>query len=72
VPFAYFYEDMPDKLQNTLRSAKPLAGETTEGDIMLTRETLELVRPYYQIESGNIRTSIRKLLKAMAAESWKS
>ena len=72
VPVSYFFEDIPEGLEKLPPHSKPRLVDEDSDDIMLKRETLELVRPYYQIESGNIRTSIRKLLKAMAAESWKS
>ena len=69
VPVSYFYEDMPDEHGKSPRSARPPAGEDPELGIMNKRETLKLVRGYYQIEDGNIRTCVRELLRAVAAES---
>jgi len=72
VPISYFYEDMPEELQNAPQTGKRPAGEEPQLDTMNKRETLELVRAYYQIKDENIRTCLREFLKAMAAESQKS
>jgi len=50
-------------------SKKRAAQKDSESDVMLKRETLELVRGYYQLKNTNVRNRIRELLRAMAEDS---
>ncbi len=55
VPVSYFFDD----LDEGSRRGRP-------DDIMLKRETLELVRAYYRISDPAARKGLRKLVQAMA------
>jgi transcriptional regulator with XRE-family HTH domain len=65
VPVGFFFEDMPD---TAMAGARPGAGSElpVEGDLMLKRETLELVRAYYRINEPHVRRRLFDLTKALA------
>ncbi len=56
VPVSFFFDDFDDG-----------AGARSRDDILLKRETLELVRAYYRIGDPAVREGLRKLTKAMAS-----
>ncbi len=70
VPIAYFFEDMPNSVQE--KSPSKLMGMATppavdyEPDPMAKRETLELVRAYYKIPDPAVRKRIFELTKSIA------
>ena len=72
VQISYFFDDMTD---DTMRSSprRVSRGETIDfdkdnaRDPMARRETLELVRTYYLIESSKVRKSISEMVKSLAA-----
>ena len=63
VPVSYFYEDMPKNLPNQRRTKSKKTNE--DSDPMTKRETLELIRAYYRIQSPEIREEIRALAKSL-------
>jgi transcriptional regulator with XRE-family HTH domain len=70
VPVSYFFEEMPDELATHAGRFK--AGlrdqdqEEIERDPLIKRETLELVRAYYRIESPRVRKRVFELAKSLA------
>ena len=72
VQISYFFDDMTD---DTMRSSprRVSRGENTDldddnvRDPMARRETLELVRTYYSIESSKVRKRISEMVKSLAA-----
>ena len=74
VPVSFFFDDMPEKLDNSdrrreieMRSFK--AGAQGLGDPMAQRETLELVKAYYSIEDPAVRRRIHEIMRALAADT---
>ena len=71
VPIDYFFEGMPPEIAAVSPAtkgrgkAKKLPGY--ESDIMVKRETLDLVRAYYKIEGADVRKGVYQLTKAMGA-----
>ncbi len=55
VPVSYFFDDLDEE-----------AGAWSPDDVMLKRETLELVRAYYRIGDPAARKGLFELTKAMA------
>ena len=72
VQISYFFDDMTD---DTMRSSprRVSRGENIDfdddnvRDPMARRETLELVRTYYSIESSKVRKRISEMVKSLAA-----
>ena len=72
VEISYFFDDMTD---DTMRSSprRVSRGENIDldddnvRDPMARRETLELVRTYYSIESSKVRKRISEMVKSLAA-----
>lgn len=70
VPVSFFFDDMPDDVKQ--RDATPLqvpADEEAPGaepNPLNRRETLELVRAYYRIQSARMRKRMFELVKAVA------
>ena len=72
VQISYFFDDMTD---DTMRSSprRVSLGENIDfdddnvRDPMARRETLELVRTYYSIESSKVRKRISEVVKSLAA-----
>ncbi|EPY01672.1 transcriptional regulator [Magnetospirillum fulvum MGU-K5] len=74
VPVSYFFDDMSDAVQNlspvnVIKGSVGLSEEpaTFEADPMTKRETLELVRAYYNITDPQVRKRVYELAKALAA-----
>ena len=42
-----------------------------EPDLMIKRETLELVRAYYKIEDADVRQRVSQLTKTLGADAGK-
>ena len=67
----YFFEDMPTAVAaippatKGRGKAKKLPGSAP--NLMVKRETLELVRAYYKIEDADVRKGVYQLTKAMGA-----
>ena len=72
VQISYFFDGMTD---DTMRSSprRVSRGENIDfdddyaRDPMARRETLELVRTYYSIESSNVRKRVSEMVKSLAA-----
>lgn len=67
VPVSYFFDDMPTTAGDARRAAPGLAEahEPFEADPLAKRETLELVRAYYQIRSPQTRKRLFELVKSL-------
>ncbi len=61
VPVSYFYDDMPAD-----QAGPAPSGNGQEPDVLLKRETLELVRAYHRITDHKARHQILKMVKALA------
>jgi transcriptional regulator with XRE-family HTH domain len=66
----YFFKDMPAEAE----ASSPAAGgdkakelPNYEPDPMVRRETLELVRAYYNIEDADVRKRVYELIKGLGA-----
>lgn len=70
VPVSFFFDDMPLEIsENTPGNDSELAEASTESyaaDPLAKRETLELVRAYYQIDEPAVRKRLFDLAKALA------
>jgi transcriptional regulator with XRE-family HTH domain len=64
VPVSFFFEEMVPVEQRSSGLAE--STERYEGDPMLKRETLELVRAYYKITDPHVRRRLFDLAKALA------
>ncbi len=64
VPVSFFFEEMAPSDPRASGLAEP--AERYEGDPMLKRETLELVRAYYKITDPHVRRRLFDLAKALA------
>ncbi len=66
-----FFEDMPPEVEARSPTAKKRGKAkklpSYEPDPMTTRETMELVRAYYQIENADLRKRLREMFKALGA-----
>jgi len=67
VPVSYFFEDMPAAAAGNRPAAPGLAEarEPFEADPLAKRETLELVRAYYQIRNPQTRKRLFELVKTL-------
>jgi transcriptional regulator with XRE-family HTH domain len=64
VPISFFFDDMPETM--TGAGAALLENQAPFGDdIMSRRETLALVRAYYQIADPSLRKKVFNLIKSM-------
>ena len=70
VPVSFFFDDMPPEIsESTPGNDSELAEASTESyaaDPLAKRETLELVRAYYQIDEPAVRKRLFDLAKALA------
>ena len=73
VPIAHFFDDMPTAVAASSPANKKRGGAkkppSYELDPMATRETLELVRAYYQIRDPEIRKHLFEMTKTLGARS---
>ncbi|QQP92007.1 helix-turn-helix transcriptional regulator [Skermanella sp. TT6] len=71
VPVAYFFDDMPDEtaavMSTRLSGGSRALGESPLGsDILLSRETTELVRAYYSITDVDVRRRALDFLRTVS------
>ena len=69
VPVSFFFDDMPPEVAEELTShPAQMSAEGAEhsADILLKRETLELVRAYYRIKDEKLRRKVYELTKTLA------
>ena len=75
VPVSYFFDDMSDDTQaqsplNIIKGAPVLLlSPATVEDPMAKRETLELVRAYYNIDDPLVRKRVYELAKTLGGET---
>ncbi len=71
VPVNFFFEDMPTAVTAispaTKRRGKAKKLPSIEPDLMVKRETLELVRAYYKIEDADVRQRVYQLITGLGA-----
>ncbi len=68
VPVNFFFDDMPKDVaskSNAASSGPPEGAEAFDPDIVSKRETLELVRAYYKIDSPQVRKRLFELVKVL-------
>ena len=68
VPVNFFFDEMPKELASKSGGASRGASDGAEvfdPDIVSKRETLELVRAYYKIESPLVRKRLFEMVKAL-------
>jgi len=72
VPTTFFFDGLPDDdMANTQlagfsdKGQDPFQGE----DLMVKKETIDLIRAYYNIEDTSLRKQIMEMAKAMASSS---
>ena len=71
VPISYFFEDFDDgetKHYGMAGMAESSMPEFEHEDQLSTRETMEMMRAYYQIPSKTVRKRIFELIKSLASE----
>jgi transcriptional regulator with XRE-family HTH domain len=70
VPVSFFFDDMSDDTKDHSPRKMKVGGAGEVGDApldpMARRETLELVRAYYQITNTGVRKRITEMVKAVA------
>ena len=70
VPVSFFFDDMPIEIAESAPGGNSefsgAAAESYASDPLAKRETLELVRAYYQIEEPSVRKRLFDLAKALA------
>ena len=75
VPISYFFDDMseetmqmsPRRVAGGMDNVELTITDTGVKDPMARRETLELVRAYYNIESAGARRRVAEMVKTIAA-----
>lgn len=71
VPVSFFFDDMPpeiaDRSSNGDSGLSEASTESYAADPLAKRETLELVRAYYQIDEPSVRKRLFDLAKALAS-----
>jgi len=70
VPITYFFEELAEPGEGAGSKARALAavnGTLGSEDPMSKRETLELVRAYYQIDQPELRKHIFSLIRSIAS-----
>lgn len=70
VPVSFFFDDMPPEIANAApggdAAMTDASAESYAADPLAKRETLELVRAYYQIDEPAVRKRLFDLAKALA------
>jgi len=70
VPVAFFFEEMPEEIKRRDDSPSDSLGEHTleeaDKDPLTRRETLELVRAYYNVGGTAVRKAVFELVKSLA------
>ena len=76
VPIEHFFDDMPTAVAAsslaTKRRGKAKKLPSYEPDPMAKRETLELVRAYYEVSDPRVRKRLYELTKALGAAASRS
>ncbi len=68
VPISFFFDDMPAEVSGA--GFAEGGQQDYDHEKLSRRETLELVRAYYQIEDAEIRKRMFELVKAIAGERY--
>ncbi len=68
VPVPYFFDDMPPEVSGKRKSGRPAKSKPVDSIKMTKRETLELVRAYYRIQSARTRAAVHELIEAAAGK----
>jgi transcriptional regulator with XRE-family HTH domain len=66
VPVSFFFDDLNAAVAVGTAAAAASSAAPADGDPMMRRETLELVRAYYRIPDSQIRRRLFDLTKAIA------
>jgi transcriptional regulator with XRE-family HTH domain len=70
VPVSFFFDDMSDDTKDhsprKMRTGDAVDVDDVPLDPMARRETLELVRAYYQIKNQTVRKRITEMVKSVA------
>lgn len=74
VPVSFFFDDMPEELDRSKQQEEAeargfKAGGHSLGNPMAQRETVELVKAYYNISDPTIRKRVYEMTKALAADA---
>ena len=64
VPVSFFFDELPEEVVAGAEVGRP-SGEKFEMERLARRETLELVRAYYQIPDNKVRRRIFEIVKAL-------
>ncbi len=71
VPITYFFDELSGPDESAPRASKSALESANEGtatvDPMSKRETLELVRAYYQIDQPELRKHVFALIRSIAS-----
>ena len=70
VPVSFFFDDMPAEVAGSGFGFGEGTQQHYDQERLSRRETLELVRAYYQIEDPDIRKRMFELVKAIAGERY--
>ena len=72
IPVSHFFDDLPvDVTTGQPVSLAEDRGPASQGDPLVKRETLELVRAYYRITNAHMRKRIFELVKAVGEKRGK-
>ena len=75
VPVSFFFDDMPAEIAESAPGGDAAMTESSADsyatDPLARRETLELVRAYYQIDEPSVRKRLFDLAKALASAAEK-
>ncbi len=66
VPVEYFFEEMPDHVEQHARNFSIENPETFDQVRLVSRETVELILNYYKIKNPKLRKRIFELIKGIA------
>ena len=70
IPVSYFFDDLPPDISGSRAPGlTEAAAPSFDGDPMVKRETLELVRAYYRIQDPGVRKRVFELVKAIGNPS---
>lgn len=67
VPVSYFFEDLSERAANE-RGTPAQVDQPYGHDVMAERETLELVRAYYNIRNDKVRRRAFDLIRSLARD----
>jgi transcriptional regulator with XRE-family HTH domain len=72
VPVSYFFENLAQVANTSRGFSDNDQDEFLSGDLMQSKETLDLIRTYYSIEDPKMRKDILKFIKSMAERTLRS